>query len=147
MVNLVEIVFFIILAAVTGFASANTAKALDFGMDYGHLLDWFRLKKVRKAAEEVGELHTFNDSFQKRSFIENFGERINAIDQLYWIIANKKKSLALWLCDKCMSHRINFGFNILIGAYVCSFFAWYFWVPVLIGFYIISFSFNHYFVK
>lgn len=141
---LFEVLTFVFAAALTGFVSANVARALDFGMDYGHYIDWIRLNRVRKAAAKINELDTFEEAFLKRKLTEDYGERIDAVDQLYWMIASKYNPLTVWLCDKCMSHRINFAFSILAtGGLACV----YGFGFQLIIFYIISFSFNHYFIK
>lgn len=141
---LFEILIFVFAAALTGFVSANVARAFDFGMDYGHYIDWIRLNRVRKAAAKVNELDTFEEAFLNRKLVEDFGERVDAVDQLYWIVASKHKPLTVWLCDKCMSHRINFVFSGITSILYATFCGFGFY---LILFYIISFSFNHYFIK
>ncbi len=136
------ILFFI--ALITGFSSSQIARALDFAMDFGHYLDWLRLSMVKKAAIKTGRLKDFESDFEKRLKIIDFGERIDAMDQLYWNVANAYKPLVLWLCFVCISHRINFLLSaVFIGCY------WFLlgFNPLLIGFYIISFSINQYFIK
>lgn len=144
MIVYLEFFAFVLVALLTGLTSSQIAKALDFGMDYGHWLDWFRVDRVKAAAKKIGELQAFTKELDERKKIGDFNDRLHMIDELYWTVALKRKSLTLWLCAKCLSHRINFFLSLGIIAGV--------WFEVgfsleLLGFYLLSLTFNQIFVS
>lgn len=139
-----DFLLFVFIAALSGFMSAQIAIALDFAMDYGHYFDWVRIYKVRKSAKLTEQLETFETEFEKRSKVQDFSDRINAMDQLYWQIAMRSKDLTLWLCHKCMSHRIN---ALITIVFIASYSFLYEFNIALLGFYLISFSFNQIFIN
>lgn len=139
-----EILAILFCAALTGFVAAHIGKGLDSAMDYGHILDWLRLRVVRRAAKRTGQEELFNSEFEKRIKIEDFSDRVNAVDKLYWGIAIKHKPLTLWLCNMCIGHRVNLALSAVIIAAYCVFLGFY-WP--LIPFFFISYATTEYFLK
>jgi len=139
-----DFLMLIVSAFITGLVSSQVAKGLDFAMDYGHLLDWFRIDRVKASAKKTKFDLYFQEEFSKRLEIGDFGERLEAMDELYWTISLRDKNLTLWLCSKCLSHRINFAFSTawIVGASFAVGFS-----PAFLIFYLISFSINQIYIS
>lgn len=134
-----DLLILFIGAITTGFFSSQLSKALDFGMDYGHWIDWFRMNKAYKAAMKVDKIAFFVIERDKILEYESFDDRLNMMDQLYWKIARDYKPLTMWLCRVCLSHRINF----LVSLYMMVLlFMYYGFNPFILAFYLVSFSVN-----
>jgi hypothetical protein len=142
--NLFELLYFLIVSVTIGFVSAQVAKALDFAMDYGHILTKLRYSAARRHAKKQNSLEYFDTEFEKRSKILDFSDRLNAIDNLYWKITAKSSALTIWLCKTCLSVRINIVFSIVTSIFYLTANQIHF--AAFFVLYLIAFSVNQYFI-
>lgn len=101
------------VSILTGFLSSGIARYLDFLMTKGHVLDFVREWAARRAAKKVGLLELF-DGIDG----ENWDNRADIYDQIYWHIAKERKRFTIWICVFCISVWILYLIFPLLAWYM-----------------------------
>lgn len=143
----IEIVQIVILASVLGFVTAQTAKFLDFSMDYGHILSWIRERKASVYARKTNLLPLYTKKKEEALRVADFGDRLDSMDKLYWTIARNESGFVLWLCKYCLSHRILafinavlFGFTVIIPEWEFVYYIIFVFVSISVNQKVISYE-------
>jgi hypothetical protein len=92
-----------LLLIAVGVVSGQLAKFLDYAMDYGQALDFVRYRMALK----------YGDDKQKQQLAGaiaqvDFANRLRTVNDIYWLIAAKRKPFVILMCVVCLSMYLWF---------------------------------------
>ena len=140
--------FAILLFLFQGWIVAQLTAFFDNAMDYGHIFDFVRENKAKQAAAKLKPevSKSWNEHFEKLKEIPQFGERMQSISTHYFSLATKDKSFLLWICQNCMSARINL-LLFVVGSLVYCVFAAKINLLILFAYFLVSVSSTVYYIN
>lgn len=102
------------LFILAGALAGGAAKLADFMMDYGHPFDWMRMRRARIAARKTGM--SLPDQIEQKFAKDDlsFQERVQAMDEYYWLLAAEDKGFLGWICPYCLAGR----FGTYVGIFI-----------------------------
>lgn len=137
--------FLLILCLTGGLIAGALTAFLDFSMLRGEIFEGVRIYFARRAARRIDRARgddvysSLLEEVLTRDF-NNFDERINETNQVYWQLAIHDKRLVGWLCPTCLNVRVTLLVFILIASVFWHFFpSW----GVLVIFYLGMFAVSY----
>ena len=86
-----------------GYMSALITRFLDSLLDYGMLLGRLRYALARYYARDD---HDLQCELTDAALIDDFAERMDAVNTVYWKIAARRFWFTGWVCIKCFAARV-----------------------------------------